>query len=444
MGDLHRATQPICLSLRVDCSTFSLRVAVAQNADHFSRYFPDPLLPVGVNQFVAGTWAIGICSDHRHIMDRNARSISLARCYVRTADEFVSAITLLAKVTIIVLPFALFEWVTGSNLLLRIFGAFLPTIDTVQMDPRMGLWRVQGPFPHSILFGLVCGSIVSLCCLVLARQRAATTRTWLTIGVIFTALTSMSSAPIAGLVLQLAVVSWNSILYTFKARWKILWMLLFLGYLFVEFGSNQTPIKFYISHFTFDKQTGWFRTLIWEYGSASVMAHPLFGIGLGSWARPPWMPISVDNFWLLMAMRHGLPGFAFLLAAFVWVLFKIGSNRDAFLKVENITVAYLICMISYMLVGTTVHLWDAGYTWLMFLLGSGIWLSNYTSEAVAVDSLGRQNATRQPRVQNGLVDEAVSEGEPSDFTQERPSGRASSRILRARNAVGVRDRSRQR
>ena len=67
---------------------------------------------------------------------------------------------------------------------------------------------------------------------------------------------------------------------------EVLWCLGFLAYLVIKFGSNQTPVQFYISRFTFNAQTGWYRLAIWEYGSASVLNHPLFGIGFADWTRP--------------------------------------------------------------------------------------------------------------------------------------------------------------
>jgi len=60
-----------------------------------------------------------------------------------------------------------------------------------------------------------------------------------------------------------------------------------------------------------------------------VRAHPVFGIGYGDWARPNWIPASVDNFWLLTAMRHGVPGLGFLAAAFILVLFSNSEEAES-------------------------------------------------------------------------------------------------------------------
>ena len=70
-----------------------------------------------------------------------------------------------------------------------------------------------------------------------------------------------------------------------------------------------------ITYLTFNSGTAYWRLHIWNFGSAEVWRNPLFGIGLNDWARPSWMwTASVDNFWLLTAMRYGIPAFLLLVA----------------------------------------------------------------------------------------------------------------------------------
>lgn len=297
----------------------------------------------------------------------------LARCYIRTAGDFRSMIIFVIKLMMCLLPFVLYEWMTGEKPLLVAFGTIFPTVEVTKMVPRMGLWRVQGPFSHSILFGVFCGSMLSLTSLVASKKPS--TRALLVCLVGGTAVLSMSSAPIAGVAFQIALLTWNRVLRNFRSRWKLLWVLAFIGYLVVEFGSNQTPVQFYVSHFTFEQQTGWYRIWIWDYGSASVSNHPLFGIGLGDWARPNWMASdSVDNFWLLTAMRYGFP--AFLLMSLSWLSLWIAVARRKGLDrtLRSYRTAYLICMATFVFVGSTVHFWGATYSWFFFLGGSGVWL----------------------------------------------------------------------
>ena len=59
-----------------------------------------------------------------------------------------------------------------------------------------------------------------------------------------------------------------------------------------------------------------------------VGRHPVFGIGLNDWTRPWWRAkmASFDNFWLLQAMRFGLPTLIFL--ALAWGSASCGSRRS--------------------------------------------------------------------------------------------------------------------
>jgi O-antigen ligase len=299
----------------------------------------------------------------------------LARCYIRSTNDFQAMIRLAVKIIILIAPFTIYEWLTSSKPILSVAGLILPTVPVNLDAPRMGLWRAQGPFSHPIEFGLFCGSMLALTFLVLGRDRPAYSR-WLMAGIVFcTTLTSMSSAPIAGLLLQIFLISWNHVLQRTRSRWVLLWSLIFVAYLVVEFGSNQTPIQFYISHFTFSAQTGWWRLLIWDYGTASVANHPLFGIGFGEWARPRWMfSDSIDNFWLANAIRYGLPALLFLSVSCLSLTLAIGVKRLSDTKLETCRLAYIACMATYFFVGSTVHFWAATYVWFLFLLGSGAWL----------------------------------------------------------------------
>ena len=115
-----------------------------------------------------------------------------------------------------------------------------------------------------------------------------------------------------------------------NSKWMILWSIVAVGLLAAQFGSNQGAAKFFISHFTFDPQTGWYRVAIWDFGSASVLNHPLLGIGLADWERPRWMASdSVDNFWLLTAMRYGIPAVVLLLGSCIYTMFAVTSARSA-------------------------------------------------------------------------------------------------------------------
>ena len=124
--------------------------------------------------------------------------------------------------------------------------------------------------------------------------------------------TSLSSGPLLSAVLQFGMISWGWIT---RNAWWVLVGLVVLGYVAIDLVSNRSPVQVLISYLTFNPANAYWRLHIWNFGSAEVLRHPLFGIGLSDWTRPGWMSTaSVDNFWLNTAMRYGFPAFLLLAA----------------------------------------------------------------------------------------------------------------------------------
>ena len=171
--------------------------------------------------------------------------------------------------------------------------------------------RVQGSFEHPILFGLFCALAVTNFWYLFRDNLAK--RLSLTGLAIFMTLMSMSSAPLLSVITQLGMIVWEKIS---KANWKLLGVLSVIGYVVIDLLSNRTPVQVLISYATLNPATAANRLHIWTWGTQNVAANPIFGIGLNDWFRAPWMVSgSVDNFWLLTAMRYGLPAVIFLIIA---------------------------------------------------------------------------------------------------------------------------------
>jgi O-antigen ligase len=299
----------------------------------------------------------------------------LARRYIRDAADFRGMVLVLMMVVLALAPFAVYEWITGSKPILSALSTIFPTVEVTMMTPRWGLWRVQGPFSHSIEFGLFCTSILALTHLAWGHGCNFASRWLLTALVAGTTFLSMSSAPISCLVFQAMLIGYTWVLRRNGSKWAILWSIVAIGFLVVQLGSEQGAAKFFISHFTFDPQTGWYRVAIWDFGSASVLNHPLLGIGLADWDRPRWMASdSVDNFWLLTAMRYGMPALILLFGSCIYMMIAVTRAKSADKTIEVCRVAYLICMTTFFFVGMTIHFAHGIYAWFMFALGSGAWL----------------------------------------------------------------------
>ena len=139
-----------------------------------------------------------------------------------------------------------------------------------------------------------------------------------------------------------------------------------------------------ISYLTFIPRNAYWRLHIWNYGSAEVLRHPLFGIGLNDWARPGWLAsASVDNFWLNTAMRYGLPGLLLLVAGIV-------ANLVGILRAElpeDLRAArsgHVVALVGTIVALSTVHIWGSTAALILFYLGAGCWL--YTGMPAAAEA----------------------------------------------------------
>jgi hypothetical protein len=189
------------------------------------------------------------------------------------------------------------------------------------------------------------------------------------------AIASVSAGAIAAMVTQTIILSWHWTTAKFRHRWLMLFICFVIFYIIIDVFSNRTPFHVIVSYLTFSENTGYSRIMIAEWGFAEVYRHPVFGIGLNDWVRPEWKSSSFDNFWLLIAVKSGLPAFIFLAAA-VWLLMYRAGRADLSTQEEaDCRTGYLVSMFGWIIAGCTVHFWNASYCLLMFMLGSGFWIT---------------------------------------------------------------------
>ena len=320
----------------------------------------------------------------------------LARCCIRNADDFYALARALTAIVAVLLPFAVYEAVTGHNLYLEIASRIFPSIGITDKDPRWGLRRVQLFFEHPILMGVCCGSVLALSQMVLGRQRSFTRR-WMQSGVVFlTAALSLSSGPLSGLMVQLALMSWNRALGWLRSRWTVLIALIAVFVLAVELFAKR-PLPNILLSFAFDPDSAFFRIVIWNYGTLSVANHPLFGVGMGSWDRPSWMAPSIDMFWLYNAITYGLPGGVLMLGFFAAACITVGRTPHLTPRHYDYRAAYLIAMASFFLTGWMVHFWNGTYVFFLFMVGAGIWVRDVAEAhpSAAKDLRARHEQSRR-------------------------------------------------
>jgi hypothetical protein len=303
-----------------------------------------------------------------------AGSYLLARVSIRSTADCVAMARLLFRIILILLPFAIYESLTDQPILLDLVRPFLPTFANVYQDPRLGLNRSQVVFEHPILFGAFCSSAFGVAIYVVGAGKGLV-RQAVNGGLVFaTAFLSISGGALVALSFQIATIAWDRLTTRIPRRWTLLGSIFGLIYLGIDLLSNRTPFHVFVTYLTFSTGSAYNRILIWQFGSAEVMRHPFIGIGYGTWQRPDWMGDSIDNFWLLIAMRHGLPTIILLLGALFILVRQLSWAELPDPLAHACRAGYLTSFGSMMLAGTTVHYWNATFAWFMFLAGAGVWL----------------------------------------------------------------------
>ena len=299
----------------------------------------------------------------------------LGRIYIRSSDDFTAMSRAYVSIVLATLVFTVPEALTGIHILHDGISSAVGGPRAPFIEPRMGLERTFGPFDHPILYGVFCASSFSLACFVLAQRQLMKFGNLTKIaGVVLATFMSASGGPYLVLMMQGFVASWERVLGKIQGRWAALFSLFAAAYVAIDLFSTRTPFHVFVTYFTFSKQSAYNRILIFEYGTAEVARHPIFGIGLGEWERPPWMSDSMDNFWLATAVRYGLPALLFLLALLFGLVWSVGQRKNLPPDWKRARHAWAFTLFGITVAAATVHLWNALFVLFFFLLGSGAWL----------------------------------------------------------------------
>ena len=301
------------------------------------------------------------------------------RMLVRSLADYQRFIRYFLVVLLLLLPFAVDELFNSRMLIAEFLGRFFDVVNKNQ-EFRFGLARDQVVFPHSILYGLFC-SLALASVYYIYKDRLARLIPALALVIAMT-LMALSSAPMLSVALQLAMILWDKLT---RGSWKLLAGLFAALWLLLDLVTNRGAVVIFVENMTLDPATGWWRIHIWTWGIRTVMNHPLLGIGLNDWVRPFWLTSSVDNFWLLMAMRHGLPAAVLLLLAFIlhcrFVMAAKGLSEPA----GRARTGYAITLVGLIFILSTVHVWDAMAVFTMFFLGVGAVF--YTTTPVSAEPM---------------------------------------------------------
>jgi len=262
----------------------------------------------------------------------------LAKALIEPAglrQQFAKSIVIvLAIVTI----FALFQTVTKSNYTLwqKVLGHFFggqgwewPT------QYRWGLPRAAGPFGHAILAGIVMvvGYRIQrwLQWSKAWPQRPAQLQwlpiplpTLLTITLFIGSLITLVRGPLSGAIVAAIIL----LIGKTKKRWTIFWTLVVL---FVIVGIP--AISWFINYASVDpalarnenQQTVAYRWQLIENYVDIANKRFLWGWGRMTWPKVPSQP-SIDNYYLLIFLQHGMMGLGLLLALLLSMMTRLFAH----------------------------------------------------------------------------------------------------------------------
>jgi hypothetical protein len=302
-------------------------------------------------------------------------SYLLARRYICNAASFATMARTTFWAIVCLIPFAADESLTGDAPILDLVGKVVSTFPKHYMDPRYGLERAMVVFEHPILYGTFCTSAFGLAYYVLG-YREPTIKRLLRVGLVTLAsVFSVSTGAAAAIAVQLFFMSWNFFGKNLKSKWNILGLIVIIVYISIDTLSNRTPFHVFVTYLTFSTDSAYGRILIWDYGTAEVARHPIFGIGLNDWVRPSWMSGSMDNFWLVIAVVYGLPAFFLFSGGILLILRDVVRAKLRDEKLKAYRQGLLISWAGLIIAGGTVHYWNAIYCWFVFLIGSGVWMT---------------------------------------------------------------------
>ncbi|WP_271565990.1 O-antigen ligase family protein [Bradyrhizobium sp. CCBAU 11386] len=237
-----------------------------------------------------------------------------------------------------------------------------------QADYRLdGIVRALSLFDHPILFGAFCA--VSGVLFLFAQPTTNLQLRWG--GFCFLGcLSALSSAPLLSFLIGAGVRLYDQFLRQFTWRWTALWCVV-IAAMAIALLIGEHPIRWIISHMTFDPSSGYFRLLIWDGALSKIAERPFAGYGLNS-VGDVIVDATTDTVWLVLALRFGVPASALLLLANIAALASTNSPRNALLdpRFLQLRSGFTVVLVLFALTGLTVHYWN--YMWLFWGLCLGI------------------------------------------------------------------------
>ncbi len=256
------------------------------------------------------------------------------------------------------------------------------------LDPRLytadymraGLLRATSLFEHPILYGTLMAMFFPFTIMLWWRYRQFR-QVLSTTGLAISMVLTFSSAPLLAIIFQTG----TAVLARFWYGAKQFWIAFFTGSLalafLIETFSNRGFFGILISYLTFNPNTGYFRLLQWQFTADDIRQHIMLGIGHHDWTRPywmEWMGNSIDSFWLLLILQHGLFALLLLLIACFYTAFStLNLVHRHHEQTRWMVMAWIMSFMSLIFIGFTVDYFGKLQPAFFFMLGAINWAKFY-------------------------------------------------------------------
>lgn len=344
----------------------------------------------------------------------------LARVAIRNVAEYSRFLKWQFAIILFLVPFAIVETQTGQPAIINFMAKIAGAIQVITDPPRMGMERVQATFEHSILYGIFCASALGGIYYGLTLGKSYFKRGGAIVVIMASSVMSVSTGALAAVMFQFTLFAWDLVTRQIPKRWTLFALMLLSFYILIDLLSNRSPFHVLVSYMTFNTGSGWNRIHIWNYGLQNVYAHPLFGLGFNDWARAHWMGNSVDNFWLLMAMRYGVPTFLALAIGTILIIRRISLAEVSDVKTNACRAANLTVLGGLILASGTVHYWNTLFVWFIFLLGAATWVVDHKEDGDEPEEPNGRGK-RKPRQQGSRRQPTRGSGGSARRTARNPS-----------------------
>lgn len=325
----------------------------------------------------------------------------VARLFLKSPQQIARFLKIMCIIIAILGLLAIPEAVLQVRFLHEIPKMLTGITYEMQADIRQGLLRAASTFENPILFGLYCAMFLSL---IWYSTFGIGTRLALVVGIIMATMTSLSSAPILLLLLQILLIMVERASRRIRLRTPLIAASVLAAVVFIEAFSNRGVARLIAAKLTLNPHTGYYRLLQWEFSIDDVRANPMFGINLENWTRPHWMTDSIDNHWLFLAMNSGVPAVTIIFITMALLAYRLYRRRqtihDPMLK--SLMLGWIIGISALFLGAWTVTLFGKMQPTLFFLVGLGAALlqmkdSTVFQEATAPNPVDRAKQHRYSR-----------------------------------------------